>query len=273
MTNELQATKPDESMLSEINFKHAYKMAELMSTTQLIPKAYHNKPADILVAFEFGRSLGLGPLQAVQNIAVVNGRPCLWGDAMLAVCQGNPDFHYIKETPMTNTNGEFIGYECCVKRKSYPEETTRIFTVEDAKKAGLWGKNVWASYPQRMTQMRARAFALRDCFASSLMGVASAEEVNDYPSDSKQSKPAASDALKDLLTKKKSAPEEIKTIVLATAKQHEEIEMLISVKKFAKNRVDGACKHYGVSDINALDFDQAIDFITKLNKEPDFQNN
>lgn len=267
--NELQATKPDESMLSEINFAHAYKMAELMSTTQLIPKAYHNKPADILVAFEFGRSLGLGPLQAVQNIAVVNGRPCLWGDAMLAVCQGNPDFHYIKETPLLSDSGEFIGYECCVKRKSYPEETVRIFTVEDAKKAGLWGRNVWASYPQRMTQMRARAFALRDCFASSLMGVASAEEVNDYPSDAKQPKSTASDALKELLAKKKSAPEPVKTIVLSTNEQHEEMEMLISVKGFPKSRVDGACKHYGVNDIKALNFDQANDFIAKLNKEAD----
>jgi len=49
-------------------------MAKMIATTQLIPKAYHNKPADVLVAFEFGRTLGLGYLQAVQNIAVVNGR-------------------------------------------------------------------------------------------------------------------------------------------------------------------------------------------------------
>jgi hypothetical protein len=178
--NQIVQTKEDESFLSEKNFDHAFRMAKMISTTQLIPKAYQNKPADVLVAFEFGRSLGLGRLQAVQNIAVINGKPCLWGDAMLAVCQGHPDFDYIKETPITGENGDVTGYACCIKRKSYPESTTRSFTVDDAKKAGLWGKNTWAAYPARMLQLRSRGFALRDTFADALSGVRLAEEVQDY---------------------------------------------------------------------------------------------
>ena len=175
----LQTTKQDDSLLSEANFEHAFRMAKMISTTQLIPKAYHNKPADVLVAFEFGRSLGLSHLQALQNIAVVNGRPCLWGDAMLAVCQRHPDFEYIKENPIEDDAGETVGYRCSVKRRSYPEEAVRSFTIVDAKKAGLWGRNTWAAYPARMLQLRARGFALRDTFSDALSGVSLAEEVRD----------------------------------------------------------------------------------------------
>lgn len=175
----LPTVKQEASLLSESNFEHAYRMAKMIASTQLIPKAYHNKPADVLVAFEFGRTLGLGYLQAVQNIAVVNGRPCLWGDAMLAVCQAHHDFDYIKEKQIVSETGEVVGYECYIKRKSYPEETMRRFTIDDAKKAGLWGRNTWSSYPARMLQMRARGFALRDTFADALSGVSLAEEAQD----------------------------------------------------------------------------------------------
>jgi len=179
MTNELQI-KQDASLFSESKFEHAFRIAKMISTTQLIPKAYQNKPADVLVAFEFGRSLGLGQLQSLQNISVINGKPCMWGDAVLAVCQAHADFEYIKEIPIKNGKGDVTGFECHVKRRSYPEETVRIFTMEDAKRAGLWGRNTWAAYPDRMMQMRARGFALRDTFADALSGISVAEEVQDY---------------------------------------------------------------------------------------------
>ena len=205
MTTELVTTKNDESLLSPANFEHAFRMAKMISTTQLIPKAYHNKPADILVAFEFGRSLGLGYLQSVQNITVINGRPCLWGDAMLAVCQGHHDFEYIKENMLINDSGEVIGGECTVKRRSYPEETRRTFTVDQAKKAGLWGRNTWAAYPDRMLQLRARGFALRDTFSDALSGVSMVEEVKDYKdiTPKKEKNEAVKEGLLEELNKSK----------------------------------------------------------------------
>ena len=62
---------------------------------------------------------------------------------------------------------------------------TAKFSVEDAKRAGLWGKNTWASYPRRMLQHRARGFALRSAFADVLKGMISTEELQDYPDDAK----------------------------------------------------------------------------------------
>ena len=58
---------------------------------------------------------------------------------------------------------------------------TRTFSAEDAKRAGLAGKSgPWTQYPDRMMQLRARAFALRDTFADKLRGINVREEVQDY---------------------------------------------------------------------------------------------
>lgn len=129
----------------------------------------------MLVAFQMGAELGLRPLQALQNIAVINGRPCLWGDAMLALVTGHPEFVDIHEE---------IGDDratCTVKRRNRTA-VTRSFTMADAKKAGLADKaGPWQQYPRRMLQMRARGFALRDAFPDALRGIVSAEEARDMP--------------------------------------------------------------------------------------------
>ena len=113
----------------------------------------------------------------MQNIAVINGRPSIWGDAMLALVKGSGLLEYIAETP-TDTH-------CTVKIKRVNEpETTRSFSLEDAKKAGLLGKaGPWTQYPKRMMQMRARSWALRDAFPDVLKGIYSAEEARDMPAE------------------------------------------------------------------------------------------
>jgi hypothetical protein len=121
-----------------------------------------------------GLEVGLSPMQSIQNIAVINGRPSIWGDSMLALCQNHRDFESIDENQSTNEKGV-----CIVKRRGM-EPQTRTFTVDDAKKAGLWGKQgPWQTSPARMLKLRARAFALRDTFADALRGLQSAEEQRD----------------------------------------------------------------------------------------------
>lgn len=179
MSNEL-VKKPSTSLIAPENFEHYYRIANMMSKSDMVPKGYKDKPQDVLIAMEMGVSLGLGPLQAIQNIAVINGKPCLYGDGMLSVCSGRPDFENIKEEPLLNEAGKTIGFKCTVWRRNR-EPVTQTFTEEDAKKANLLGKSgPWSNYATRMLQMRARSFALRDSFADALGGVRVAEEVQDY---------------------------------------------------------------------------------------------
>lgn len=160
-----------------------YRYATLLSTSNFVPKDYQDKPANVLVAIQMGAELGLKPLQALQNIAVINGRPSLWGDAILAIVQNSGMLVDFKEW----TEGE-TAY-CMMHRRGYSEATIRSFSNEDAKKAGLLGKQgPWSNYPARMRQMRARGFCARDTFSDILRGLHVAEEMQDIELESNDGK-------------------------------------------------------------------------------------
>lgn len=157
----------------------AMKYAEIIAKSDIVPKDYKNNAGNVLVAVQMGAELGLPPLQALQNIAVINGRPCVWGDSLIAIARAHPACEYINES-FDDKNATAI---CIVKRKGEPEQK-RTFSQEDAVTAGLWGKQgPWKTNPKRMLQMRARGFAIRDVFADALRGLAVAEEVRDYERD------------------------------------------------------------------------------------------
>ncbi|MBN8828010.1 MAG: hypothetical protein J0H68_04825 [Sphingobacteriia bacterium] len=170
-----KATKKNSFSLIPQNLDEAIKFAEIISKSTVIPKPYQGRPGDILVAVQMGTDLGLKPVQALQYIAVINGRPCVWGDALMAIVQAHPAFEDIQEFIKDGVA------TCTIKRKGQTPHTV-TFSIDDAKKAGLWGKpGPWSTYPNRMLQMRARGFAIRDKFADALGGVITAEEAQDYP--------------------------------------------------------------------------------------------
>ena len=143
----------------------------------MIPKAYQGQPYNILAAISLGSSLGLNPMQAMQSIASVNGIPALYSDGMLAICRSCGSWEWMQET----IEGEVA--TCTVKRRGEPEVTV-TFSVSDAKRAKLWGKQgPWTEYPQRMLQMRARSWALRNLYADVLRGMQTKEEVADIPTE------------------------------------------------------------------------------------------
>lgn len=155
-------------------FEEAYRFANLMASSDLVPKEFRNNPANVLLAVQLGHEVGLNPMQAIQSIAVINGRPCMWGDAVLGIVQASGLLEVINESVENDTG------ICTVKRKGN-EPLTRSFSMEEAKKAGLIERGaVWKTYPKRMLQMRARSFALRDGFADVLKGLHVREEVEDF---------------------------------------------------------------------------------------------
>ena len=163
--------------LSPRNLDEALKLADMLADSSIVPKDFIGKPGNVLVAIQWGMELGLKPMQAMQNIAVINGRPSLWGDAVLALVLASPLCEYIDEWEENGT-----AY-CKVKRRGKPEDIQRFGDAE-AQKAGLSGKQgPWSQYPQRMKKMRARSFAIRDNFADVLKGIQIAEEVSDYPAE------------------------------------------------------------------------------------------
>lgn len=155
----------------------AMEVAGMLAKSTIVPKEFQNNAGNVYVACQWGAELGLKPMQAMQSIAVINGRPSIWGDASLAMVRSSAVCEYVREH--LDGEGDGMVAVCQAKRRGDAEHV-QTFSVGDAKKAGLWSKQgPWTQYPKRMLQMRARAFALRDVFPDVLRGMPIAEEVRD----------------------------------------------------------------------------------------------
>ena len=164
------------------------ELARMLAESDIVPLAYKGKPGNVLVALQMGAEVGLHPVQALQSIAVINGKPTIWGDAGLGIVMASGQLEDIEETD----DGQIA--TCRLRRKNRPTEVIRSFSVADSKAAQMYERDnhgngkwvaladraTWKSFPKRMRQMRARWWALRDLFPDVLKGLAGREEVEDY---------------------------------------------------------------------------------------------
>lgn len=155
----------------------AYRLGKAICLAGMAPKGMET-PEKCMIAIMRGLEVGLTPFMALDKIAIVNGRPVIWGDGAIGLVRGSGLCEFVKERIEGKDDGRVA--ICETKRRGEVEAIRRTFSVADAKKAGLWGKTgPWQQYPERMLQMRARAFALRDGFADVLGGLYLREEIED----------------------------------------------------------------------------------------------
>jgi hypothetical protein len=183
MTKELQKITEIKSQINISGFNgsrsllpntidEAYRIAQAFSRSDFIPKEYRDKPDNCFTAINLGMEIGLPPMRALQSIAVVNGRPTIYGDAQLALVRSSGLLEIFEENYEGQEGADNFAAICKLKRKSDIEITIEKFSISDAKKAGLWGKaGPWSTHPKRMLRYKARAFALRDKFADVLLGL------------------------------------------------------------------------------------------------------
>ncbi len=177
--NAITKAAPHVMVLRPQSFGELVQFAQMAAKSSMVPPTYKGQPESIMLAIQMGSELGLAPMQSLQNIAVVNGRPTVWGDAVVGLCRQSPVCKDIVET-FTGEGDKLVAI--CTAIRVGAEPVARSFSVEDAKKAGLWGKaGPWQQYPKRMLQMRARGFAVRDAFPDVLRGLITAEEAADIP--------------------------------------------------------------------------------------------
>lgn len=158
------------------------RFAEKAARSGMVPPAYNGKPDAIVIAIQMGSELGLAPMQSLQNIAIINGRPAVWGDALPGLCRASGLMRTMRE--WCEGEGDSLTYYCEATRKDDPQPIKGEFSVTDARKAQLLDKaGPWKQYPKRMLQMRARGFCLRDAFPDVLKGLVTAEEAEDAPSE------------------------------------------------------------------------------------------
>ena len=188
----------------------AYRFGKHAIQSRLFPQFEH--PSQIVMVFQIAADNRMPLSLALQNIAFINNRACVWGDGLIGIAYNNPAFGDIKEE--FRGSGDTLTAVCTVQRKGMNTTVVRTFSMEDAKRAGLLDKrgDIWKKYPGRMCQMRARSWALRD--AGLTQGIIAREEamdmdVIDVPGrvvesgkggDAEPEPPTATDRLADKLT-------------------------------------------------------------------------
>ncbi len=161
------------------SIEEVFRLAKAIALSGMAPKDM-GTPEKLTVAILHGLEIGIPPMMAINKIAVVNGRPTLWGDAIPAMLWAKG--FKIRETWYGEGDDRFAS--CSVIRPG-GEQITRQFSVSDARVAGLWGKpGPWKQYPDRMLQMRARGLAARDGAPDVLSGIYLAEEAHDIEQQS-----------------------------------------------------------------------------------------
>lgn len=161
------------------------QIAERLAVAGYVPKGLMGGSrqevcARVACAIMHGQSVGLTPIQAVQGIAVINGVPSVWGDTQKALVDGSGLVEDRAEHYEGNKGSEDYTAVVTIKRKGRATPVTTRFSVADARKAGVWGKQgPWSQYPEQMLMNRARSFAHRNQFSDVLKGLHSAEEMQD----------------------------------------------------------------------------------------------
>lgn len=159
------------------SFTELENVSIILGKSDIVPKDMIGKPANIFLALMFGNEIGLTPAQALQNVMVVNGRPTLWGDAVMGLVEASGLQDWWKYEYKADLDG---GTAVFTTKRKGRDPVTQTFSRKDAEQAKLWAKEgPWQGYPKRMLFHRARSWALRDVYPDVLKGIRVFEEERD----------------------------------------------------------------------------------------------
>lgn len=159
----------------------AERLAMMLSKSTLLPRALQGKPGDVLVVLITGRELGLSPMQAIRGIHVIDGRPCMAADLMAALVQRRRDV--CEWFRLVHSDDNRAVYETL--RVGHPAPVKMEWTMEQAKAAGVAGKDNWRKYPAAMLRARCAAALIRAVYPDLMHGVYDPEELLAEPRHSR----------------------------------------------------------------------------------------
>lgn len=138
--------------------------AKAMAVSNLLPVAYQNHPENVLVALAQGQALGIAPIQAMNQINVIKGKPALSADLIAALVR--------RAGHRLRVEGDDTYAQATVIRADDPDYIPKPvrWDMERAKRAGLLGNPSWQKYPAAMLRARAISEAARAWANDALYG-------------------------------------------------------------------------------------------------------
>lgn len=161
------------------------KAAEQLAKSSLIPAPLRGKAGDVLVVLLTGREFGLGPMQALRGIHVIDGKPVMAADLMVGLCLSRREL--CEHFTLVETSAERATYK--TKRTGQPE-TTLTWTIKQAQAAGVTNKDNWRKYPDAMLRARCASALARAVYPDLLAGTYDPDELDANPAASGSSKAA-----------------------------------------------------------------------------------
>jgi hypothetical protein len=159
--------------LTPRNFDEAKAIAAYLSKSSLLPAALKGKEADVLLTFMTGQELGLSPMQSLRGIHIIEGKPSLSADLMVAVVRRSGACEYFHEVEGDDTHAI---YE--TQRRGGDKPQRASFSLDDAKRAGLLHKDNWKRYPGAMLRARAKSALAGMVYEDLLFGCYTPDELD-----------------------------------------------------------------------------------------------
>lgn len=147
----------------------AMRLAARIHSTPFVPKPLRGDPHSVLACILTGSELGLGPMQSLRMVNVIEGRPAASAELMRALV--NRAGHRVDVLEARNDRVTLAG-----QRKDTGAKATVTWTIQDAQRAKLTGNPAWGKYPRSMLLARATSELCRMLFADVIGGLYTPEE-------------------------------------------------------------------------------------------------
>ena len=179
----LEQTSAITNWLDKSSFDQLARVSAMLAKSSLVPQNYQNKPEDCLIAMDMASRIGTNPLMVMQNLYVVKGKPAWSGQACAALIKNCGRFENVKHVRTGEKGADNRGCYYMATDKANGEVLIGVeVTVAMAKAEGWISNTKWKSMPEQMLGYRAAAFFARLHCPEALLGIQTAEEVEDVDS-------------------------------------------------------------------------------------------
>ena len=164
--------RTDRAAFEPTSLSEALHVSQVLVASRLLPRAIQTPEAAFAV-IATGRELGLSAMQALRAIHIVEGKPTLSADLMVALVKRSPECSFFR---MVESTGERATYE--TQRRGEPSPTRLSFTMDEARASGAASKDNWRKYAAAMLRARASSGLARAVYPDLVLGVYDPDELD-----------------------------------------------------------------------------------------------